>query len=218
MRPGADSQEGDKEKDKDNSQSLFCQWKLALFEKRLIDKSLLAAYNSERLPVISGMLEMATSMLNQTITTGDFNSIVLDGFASPGKPINAYGMIDEGHLEAGDRTPDAPNMLRVGGGESVVKTILVYTDRGITPCLYSRRCNPDRGRTGGMRQKCCAHNCRSAVIGAKGYAYSAYVLEINKTKVYKTKVFVIQLDKVIGANVRGAEGVNKYLSMIFLGV
>jgi hypothetical protein len=33
---------------------------------------------------------------------------------SRGRPINAHGVFDEGHLEAGDRAPEAPEMLQVG--------------------------------------------------------------------------------------------------------
>ncbi|KAG2153625.1 FAD binding domain-containing protein [Suillus bovinus] len=82
-------------------------WKLALVEKGLADKSLLETYNAERLPVISEMLEMTTTILNQTLKTGNisttrspilfmlgincrFSDIVLDEFVIPGKPVNAY--------------------------------------------------------------------------------------------------------------------------------
>src|SRR5258708_5216514 len=83
------------------------------------------------------MLDMTTSILNQAITTGDvtvqrspklfmlgincrFSSIVLDEFVTPveGKPVNAYGVLDEGNLEAGDRAPDAPRLLHIRPGGS----------------------------------------------------------------------------------------------------
>ena len=91
-----------------------------LVEKGLADKSLLETYDEKRLPVISEMLEITTSILNHTIKTGDmtgartsklymlrincrFSSIVLDEFRAPieGNPINTYGEPDEGRLEAG---------------------------------------------------------------------------------------------------------------------
>jgi len=67
------------------------------------------------------MLDLTTTILNQATMTGDptiwrnpilsmlgincrFSSIVLDEFVTSveGKPIKAYGVLDEGHLEAGD--------------------------------------------------------------------------------------------------------------------
>ncbi|KAG1781516.1 hypothetical protein EV702DRAFT_590304 [Suillus placidus] len=40
-------------------------------QKGFADKSLLETYSAERLPVISEMLEVTTSLLNKTITSGD---------------------------------------------------------------------------------------------------------------------------------------------------
>ncbi|KAG1745451.1 uncharacterized protein EDB91DRAFT_1246325 [Suillus paluster] len=188
-------------------------------EKGLADKSLLETCTSERLPVISDMLEMTTSIDNQTMTTGDpttrrtpilsmlgnncrFSSIVLDEFVTPGegKPIQAYGVLDEGHLEAGDRAPDAPNMLKV--------QLVVFTPSlaDATPIL-------------GALEACDKTIVRSAVVlppsapaipiaspvdlvlvGQEGCVHSAYLVEDTQTK-----VFVIRPDGVIGAIVHGAE-------------
>jgi len=46
-------------------------WKLALVEKGIANKSLLETYNAERLPVISEMLEVTTSILDRAVTSGD---------------------------------------------------------------------------------------------------------------------------------------------------
>ncbi|KAG2035231.1 FAD binding domain-containing protein [Suillus americanus] len=111
-------------------------WKLALVEKGLADKSLLDTYNQERLPVITEMLEMNTSILKRARTTGVMDaglptllymlgiychfSSILNGFATPmeRKPMNTYKILDESELEAGDRAPDAPKLLHVQPGES----------------------------------------------------------------------------------------------------
>ncbi|OJA17088.1 hypothetical protein AZE42_12196 [Rhizopogon vesiculosus] len=115
------------------------------------------ADSSERLPVISDMLEVTTSILNTAVTTGSiggwnnrilfmlgihyrFSDIVLDEFASPveGKPIDAYRVLDETYLEAGGRAPDAPKLIHVYPGKSDVMilftlyrswchTVLVFT-------------------------------------------------------------------------------------------
>ncbi|KAG1899073.1 uncharacterized protein F5891DRAFT_1041327 [Suillus fuscotomentosus] len=68
------------------------------------------------------MLEVTTSILDRTIIpifyilgiNCRFSTIVLDEFVASVKPVNVYGVLDEGNLEAGDRVPDASNMLQVG--------------------------------------------------------------------------------------------------------
>ncbi|KIK40375.1 hypothetical protein CY34DRAFT_807313 [Suillus luteus UH-Slu-Lm8-n1] len=221
-------------------------WKLALVEKGLADKSLLETYNAERLPVISEMLEVTTSILNQSLKTNDitarrgpilfmlgincrFSNIVLDEFAIPGKPINAYGVLDETNLEAGDRAPDAPNMLQVGGGESDAKTLFSLYRPWYHTVLVFAPSPADATPVLGALEAYEKSAVRSAVVlpssasvtsvespadlvlvDQEGHAYSAYLVEAGQTK-----VFVIRPDGVVGAIVRGAEGVKKYFSGIF---
>ncbi|KAG2125954.1 FAD binding domain-containing protein [Suillus clintonianus] len=224
-------------------------WKLALVEKGLADKSLLETYSAERLPVISEMLNVTTAILNKAITSGDvstgrgpilfmlgincrFSNIVLDEFvpAVEGKPINAYGVLDEAHLEAGDRAPDAPNMLQVGRGESDVKTLFgLYRPWYHTIVVFAPSL-ADATPILGALDACDKSVVRSAVVlpssasvtpvaspadlvlvDQEGHAYSAYLVEADQTK-----VFVIRPDGVVGAIVHGAEGVKKYFSNIFL--
>ncbi|KAG2140304.1 FAD binding domain-containing protein [Suillus cothurnatus] len=224
-------------------------WKLALVEKGLADKSLLDTYNAERLPVISEMLELTTTILNRALETDKrittrspilsmlgincrFSNIVLDEFAIPGKPIKAYGVLDEANLEAGDRAPDAPNMIQVGGGESDVKTLFgLYRPWYHTVLVFA----PSHADAASILDALEAYDSsivRSVVIlpssasvtsvaspadlvlvDQEGHAYSAYLVEAGQTK-----VFVIWPDGVVGAIVHGAEGVKKYFSGIFLGV
>ncbi|KAG0694622.1 hypothetical protein DFH29DRAFT_880596 [Suillus ampliporus] len=220
-------------------------WKLALVEKGLAGKSLLETYSAERLPVISEMLEMTTSILNQAIITGDvtiqrsptlfmlgincrFSSIVFDEFTTPvkRKPINTYGVFDEGHLEAGDRAPDAPDVLQAGCGESDVKTLFgqyrpwYHTVLVFAPSLADA--TPILGDKSVMHKAVVlpssapvapvTFSCADVVlVDQEGYAYSAYHVEANQTK-----VFVTRPDGVIGAIVHGEEGVKKYFSKIFL--
>jgi 2-polyprenyl-6-methoxyphenol hydroxylase-like FAD-dependent oxidoreductase len=224
-------------------------WKLALVEKGLADKSLLDTYNAERLPVISEMLELTTTILNRALETDKrittrspilsmlgincrFSNIVLDEFAIPGKPIKAYGVLDEANLEAGDRAPDAPNMIQVGGGESDVKTLFgLYRPWYHTVLVFA----PSHADAASILDALEAYDgsiVRSVVIlpssasvtsvastadlvlvDQEGHAYSAYLVEAGQTK-----VFVIRPDGVVGAIVHGAEGVKKYFSGIFLGV
>ncbi|KAG0694761.1 FAD binding domain-containing protein [Suillus ampliporus] len=225
-------------------------WKLALVERGVADKSLLETYSAERLPVISEMLDITTSIHKETITKGEmssqrdpslfmlgincrFSNIVLNEFTTPaeGKGINAYQALDEGHLEAGDRAPDAPNMLQVQRGESDVKTlfdlyrpwyhtVLVFAPSlaDVTPILGAlEACDKRVVRKAVVLPSSApvvpvASPCADVVLVDKeGYAYSAYLVEANQTK-----VFVIRPDGVIGAIVRGAEGAKKYFSKIFL--
>ncbi|OAX33194.1 hypothetical protein K503DRAFT_869695 [Rhizopogon vinicolor AM-OR11-026] len=226
-------------------------WKIALVEKGLADKSILETYTEERLPVISEMLDMTTSILNQVITTGDmtaqrspklymlgincrFSSIVLDEFVTPveGKPINAYGVLDEGHLEAGDRAPDAPRLLhiRLGSSDETTlfshyrpwyHTVLVFASStaDATPILTAlESLNKSVVRIAVMLPSPApvAHVACPAdlvLLDQGGHAYSAYLVETRQIK-----VFVIRPDGVVGAIAHGAEGVNKYFSKIFVDV
>ncbi|KAG1865749.1 FAD binding domain-containing protein [Suillus tomentosus] len=224
-------------------------WKLALVEKGLADKSLLETYNAERLPVISEMLEMTTTILNQALKTDSmtaartpilfmlginyrFSNIVLDEFAIPGKPINAYGVLDEEHLEAGDRAPDAPNLVQVGGGGPDVKTLFSLYRPWYHTVLVLAPSHADAVPILGALEAYDTSLVRSAVVlpssasvtsvaspadlvfvDQEGHGYSAYLVEVGQTR-----VFVIRPDGVIGAIVHGTEGVKKYFSGIFLDV
>ncbi|KAG2358921.1 FAD binding domain-containing protein [Suillus spraguei] len=222
-------------------------WKLALVEKGLADKSLLETYNSERLPVISEMLEMTTTILSQQIEGNKFtvpqrpilsmlgincrfSNIVLDEFAIPGKPINAYDVLDEANLEAGDRAPDAPNMLHVGRREPEVKTLFSLYRPWYHTVLVFAPSHGDATPILGALEAYDTSVVRSAVVlpssasvtsvtspadfvlvDEEGHAYSAYLMEAGQMK-----VFVIRPDGVVGAIVHGAEGVKRYFSKIFL--
>ncbi|KAG1904388.1 FAD binding domain-containing protein [Suillus fuscotomentosus] len=224
-------------------------WKLALVEKGLADKSLIETYNTERLPVISEMLEMTTTLLDRAVQTGNmpaarspilfmlginyrFSDIVLDEFAIPGKPINAYGVLDEEHLEAGDRAPDAPNLVQVGGGDSDVKTLFGLYRPWYHTMLVFAPSHADAVPILGALEAYDTSVVRSAVVlpssasvtsvaspadfvfvDQEGHGYSAYLVEAGQTR-----VFVIRPDGVIGAIVRGTEGMKKYFSGIFLDV
>ncbi|KAG1812528.1 uncharacterized protein BJ212DRAFT_1483141 [Suillus subaureus] len=206
-------------------------WKLALLEKGLADKYLLETYNAERLPVVSEMLGMATTILNQTLKTGNwtvlrspilfmlginyrFSNIVLDEFAIPGKPINAYGVLDEEHLEAGDRAPDALNVAQVGGGESDVKRLCDATLILNTLEVYDESVIPSAVvLPSSASVTSVASSANLVLVDQERHAYSAYLVESGQMK-----MFVIRLDGAVGAIVHGTEGVKKYFSRIFLGV
>jgi len=224
-------------------------WKLALVQKGLADKSLLETYSAERLPVISEMLGVTTSILDKTIASKDgqterspilfmlgincrFSTIVLDEFVTSveEKPINAYGVLDEGHLEAGDRAPDAPNMLQVGRAEPGATTLFSLYRPWYHTILVFAPSLADATPVLGALEAYDKSVVRSAVVlpssasvtsvaspadlvlvDQEGHAYSAYLMEAGQTK-----VFVIRPDGVIGAIVHGTEGMKKYFSKIFV--
>jgi hypothetical protein len=193
------------------------------------------------------MLEITTSILNKTIATGDataqrtpklfmlgincrFSSIVLDEFRTPveGKPINAYGVLDERNVEAGDRAPDAPKLLHIRPESDVTTLFSIYRPwchtvvvfapslADATPILESlESCNKSVVRSAVILPSSApdAHVASPAdlvLLDQEGHAYSAYLVEA-----IQTKVFVIRPDGAIGAIVHGAEGVKKYFSKIF---
>ncbi|KAG1870457.1 FAD binding domain-containing protein [Suillus tomentosus] len=203
-------------------------WKLALVEKGLADKSLLETYNAERLP--HG--RRTNPILFMLGINYRFSDIVLDEFAIPGKPINAYGVLDEEHLEAGDRAPDAPNLVQVGAGESDVKTLFSLYRPWYHTVLVFAPSHADAAPILGALEVYDTSVVRSAVVlpssasvtsvaspadlvfvDQEGHGYSAYLVEAGQMR-----VFVIRPDGVIGAIVHGTEGVKRYFSGIFLDV
>lgn len=160
-----------------------------------------------------------------------FSSIVFDEFATQdkGKPMNVYGILGDGSLEAGDRAPDAPKLLHIHPENSDVMSLFsIYRTRYHTVLVFAP--NPaDATQTLAALEQYDKSVVQSVVIlpssaqltpvispanlvliDQEDYAYSAYLVEITQTK-----VFVIRPDGVIGAVVHGAEGVEKYFSNIF---
>ena len=195
------------------------------------------------------MLELTTSILNRTIASGQmsagrgpklfmlgincrFSSIVLDEFVTPveGRPINAYGVLEEGHLEAGDRAPDAPKLLPISPGDSDVTTLFSFYRPWYHTVLVFAPSAADAAPVLAVLESCDKSVVRSAVmlpsstpaadvaspadlvlLDQGDHAYSAYLVEASQTK-----VFVIRPDGVIGAIVHGADGVKNYFSKIFV--
>ncbi|KAH9829714.1 monooxygenase [Rhodofomes roseus] len=116
-------------------------WKLTLVEKGLASPDLLDTYTEERLPVIAGMLQESTALLNALERSSQgsnddsawkrgwalkqlginycWSSIVVDERAAekPKEPANVYGSETDGVVRAGDRALDAPGLVPVSGNE-----------------------------------------------------------------------------------------------------
>ncbi|KAG1875885.1 FAD binding domain-containing protein [Suillus tomentosus] len=208
--------------------------------KGIANKSLLETYSAERLPVISEMLEVTTSILDRTITSGDisagrsrilymlgincrFGTIVLDEFVASVKPINCLTRgiwrLGTGHLMhpiCCSAEPDATTLF--GLHRPWYHTILVFAPSlaDATPILgaleaYSKSVVRS---TVVLLSSASVTPVASPVdlvlVDREGYACSAYLVEVGQTK-----AFVIWPDGVIGVMVHSAEGVKKYFSKIF---
>jgi hypothetical protein len=210
-------------------------WKLSLVYKGLSPHTLLDSYDSERLPVIAEMLNITTGILNRAQESGGiehlmhrgqkltmlgvncrWSPIVIDE-VTKAELVNAYRVLDETTLVAGDRAPDAPGLTVVKAGAQVSETRFfdLFKATYHTVLVFG----PDVGSTEdiiGVLSSYSRDIIRTVasevdvVVDAAGHAYRAYLTEKGEKK-----VVVVRPDGVAGAIVRGAEGVKAYLGKIF---
>ncbi|TFK47801.1 hypothetical protein OE88DRAFT_1665414 [Heliocybe sulcata] len=106
-------------------------WKLSLAYKGLASSTLLQSYTDERKPVIQNMLKVTTETLEKTLRKDDggwergakYYQLDMNYRGSPivvdhrqvdvlnAPPANVYTISFVGTVQAGDRAPDAPNLL-----------------------------------------------------------------------------------------------------------
>lgn len=111
-------------------------WKLALATKNLSSSNLLSTYETERLPVIAGVLGKTTELLNRTVAAkvGDSNRVMQRGqdffqldVGYPDSPIvfdelskaeeNDKDKVGgEKKLRAGERAPNSPGIVPLTSG------------------------------------------------------------------------------------------------------
>ena len=214
--------------------------------KGLSAPSLLDTYTTERLPVIVEMLSVTTGMLNkmrEARTTESamerekrlnmlgvnyrMSPIVVDEFTHA-EPVDAYRVLNEGELVAGDRAPDAPGLLVVAIGEetrlfdifrATYHTVLVFTSdasttTGILEVLRKYPGDAIRLVTvlpQGSEGATVGQVDAVQVVDQGGHAYQAYLAVKDEQR-----VVVVRPDGVAGAIVHGAEGVQGYFDKIFL--
>ena len=166
--------------------------------------------------------------------------IVIDEFFSaPSAQVHSsYRAPEDGVLRAGDRAPDAPNLIPVTStaetpsGESGVRlfdifastyhTVLIFTPSPSVPVVrqvlsvlkeVEKKVNEKLvkplvilppGSEGEIEVG------EEILVDHAGHARSAYVVDKGETK-----VIVVRPDGVVGAVVRGGEGVGKYFNKIF---
>ena len=221
-------------------------WKLSLVHEGLSPTTLLDSYTPERLPVIAEMLNITTGIfhklreaptieramerekrMNMLGVNCRTSPIVLDEFTHA-EPVNAYGVLDEGILVAGDRAPDAPGLVvTTDGAETETRlfdvfsptyhTVLVFTPdtASSTDVLDALRRYPGdvtRSMTilpQGSDLTTVAQ--RDVVVDQGGHAYRGYLAMKGEKR-----VVVVRPDGVVGAIVRGIDGVGRYFSNIFV--
>ncbi|KAH0827331.1 hypothetical protein J3R83DRAFT_3958 [Lanmaoa asiatica] len=148
-----------------SSRQLNLAWKVSLVHKGISPVTLLDSYTPERLPVIAEMLNMTTGILhkmreaptveramerekrmNMLGVNYRASPIVVDEFTHA-EPVNAYGVLDEGVLVAGDRAPDATALVVLANGaETETRTVrrvqpdLSYGARVHSGCGVVDRC------------------------------------------------------------------------------
>ncbi|EGN99607.1 hypothetical protein SERLA73DRAFT_179694 [Serpula lacrymans var. lacrymans S7.3] len=224
-------------------------WKLALVQKGLAPASLLETYTAERLPVIAEMLNITTTLLNKT-TSGKASveeafersqklfmlgvnyrgsPIVIDEVVPPSEavPVDAYGLIQDGSLQAGDRAPEASGLVTVKSGEAT-RFFDIFRPRYHTVLIFAS----DAAKASPIISELSRYEpsvLRSVIVlpaGSSAQADSAaadIVLEDKEGYAYKhylvgdeTRVVVVRPDGVVGAIVHGAEGMVRYFDGVFV--
>jgi len=230
-------------------------WKLAPVQRNLAPSSLLQSHSEERIPVIREMLDRTTKTLKQTLAEKGnapwarpagllqlginyrWSSIVLDeqklkeeGVTAEGTEkeiVNAYGGHADGPLRAGDRAPDASEMINLSATPRSpgrlfnsfapsYHTVLIFAPAH-DQCLALIQCLAQYPR-GTIRSAIIVRpdhgvpQCQGASIileDGKGQAHTGYGIENN------WGVVVVRPDGVVGAIVSGLEGLRKYFEGIF---
>ena len=157
--------------------------------------------------------------------------IVLDEFTQ-GEPVSAYGMLEEGVLVAGDRAPDAPELGVVAAQAThraetetrlfnvfcpVYHTVLVFAPDVVASADVLEVLKRYPGDV--IRPVIVLPQGSEVTPGAQadviidrgGHAYRGY-LAVKGEK----RVVVVRPDGVVGAMVRGAEGVGAYFAKLFV--
>ncbi|KAH7912298.1 hypothetical protein BJ138DRAFT_1178955 [Hygrophoropsis aurantiaca] len=220
-------------------------WKLSLVYKGISPASLLSTYTTERIPVIAEMLNLTTVLLNKTVGRTEataesafergqrlymlgvnyrFSPIVVDEFSDAG-PVDAYGLIQNGVLIAGDRAPDAPKLVSNNGNHTRLfnifrpahHTVLVFAPdtASVTPIISALgRYAPDIVRPVVVLPSTAARSPNSTdtttLVDEGGYAYGGYLVKNGETR-----VVIVRPDGVVGAIVAGEHGVKKYFDLVF---
>ena len=178
---------------------------------------------------MTGMMrQKRTNMLGVNYRS---SPIVLDEFTQA-EPVSAYGLLEEGVLVAGDRAPDAPELGLVAaqathGAETETRLFDVFCPVYHTVLLFA----PDAAASADVLEvlkrypgdvirpvivlqqgsEVTAGAQADVIIDRGGHAYRGYLAVKGERR-----MVVVRPDGVVGAMVRGAEGVGAYFAKIFV--
>ncbi|KAL4243826.1 hypothetical protein ABKN59_011512 [Abortiporus biennis] len=222
-------------------------WKLSLVCKKLSPSSILDTYSDERLPVIQDMLAKTTEILrkilkknwdrptslNQLRVNCRWSHILVDEQVEDhegAKAIarDAYGSETDDQLRAGDRAPDAPDLVNIKSNE---KTSFFSVFRPIyhTALLF----NPPSTELPSILETFATWPTGAVKVVlilpkggnvAKDVLQDVLVLEDREGHAYQSykqmadggfPVVIIRPDGVIGGIAKGAEGVKVYHNKLF---
>ncbi|VDB99722.1 unnamed protein product [Peniophora sp. CBMAI 1063] len=228
-------------------------WKLAAVVKGISPLSLLDSYQEERMPVIREMLRLTNDMANRAFksTTMDtsawqrpnalrqlgvhyrWSSIVRDelkegeqnGLTSTiVEPEDVYGTDSPDRLHAGDRAPDAPELVDLKTGEStqlfkILKptrhTILIL-DSTFTEAVYSLLTSYPKDSIRIVVALPQGQNAEETITNHDVYVDT----QENAHRAYGSSagvsIAIIRPDGVVGGLLKGADGVQKYFAKLFL--
>ncbi|KAI0784330.1 FAD binding domain-containing protein [Abortiporus biennis] len=228
-------------------------WKLSLVCKKLASLSILETYSDERLPIIQAMLSKTTEVhkkllqsdikdkaawdrpksLDQLRVNCRWSPILVDEQVEDheeAKAIarDAYGSETDDQLRAGDRAPDASDLVDVKSNE---KTSLfsIFKPSHHTALLF----NPSASELPGILESLAtwpSGTIKSIVVLPKGadlaedFRKDVLVLEDTDGHAYDSyrqmahggfPIIIIRPDGVIGGIVKGPEGVKTYYEKLF---
>jgi len=227
-------------------------WKLALVMKGLASPTLLGSYTAERLPVIASMLEKTKLLANHTFTSsGDMSKmeaaftrghelfqlgvnyrgskVIVDESpqATEDEVIDPYRSGEDGQVRAGDRAPDAPDLLGSEGHGFCIYDLFKTTHH--TLLLFSSDLQFLQSALNVVKDK--GTLFKKVVIFPKGSKAEQHplldkadhVLEDSHGHAYEgyniaskaLPVVIVRPDGWIGATVANEEGLQRYLKAVF---
>lgn len=221
-------------------------WKLSLVQKGYAPPSLLDTYTTERVPVIAAMLDKSTLLFNRAFARTDtpqdgrnfergreigqlgvnycWSSIVSDDFTpkEADTEYDPYGTasLGQGPVQAGMRAPDSTGLVSVRGTQRLFDvfgtsyhTILIFDqdlERRKQVIDVLAVFPPELFRVFSILPQGNPQTSEDTLVDSEGVTYEAYEAKDEK------RIVVVRPDSWIGAVVKDAEGVKRYIGSIFL--
>ncbi|TFK47804.1 monooxygenase [Heliocybe sulcata] len=232
-------------------------WKISLAYKGLASPNLLQSYTDERKPVIQKMLKVTTETLEKTVRMDDsgwergmnFYQLDVNYRGSPivvdhrevdalkPPPTNVYTISFVGTVQAGDRAPDAPNLLslkRTDSGSALTSlfrifkptkhTVMVLSASGsaaepVVDLLRDAKYPSDVVQTAfilpgwvAARESDALPRTDFVLKDTDGHVYEGYSVDPRKEEV---TVIIVRPDGMVGGIGNGAATVKEYFERVF---